>query len=129
MRLMRSFFITSPAVVRWSHLSVTVCLSQRHGVGGGPMLLLPGAALGIKQAFSAYPPSSFEFPGTFEHVCVQRGLPPEDDVQVIFASPPDTETPAQGVRGRRGTQPQTHGPAPPRAPGGHGPATRSRMRA
>ena len=69
---------------------------------GGPMLLLPGAALGIKQAFSAYPPSSFEFPGTFEHVCVQRGLPPADDVQLIFASPPDTETPAQGVRGRRG---------------------------
>ena len=68
----------------------------------GPMLLLPGAALGIKQAFSAYPPSSFEFPGTFEHVCVQRGLPPDDDVQLIFASPPDTETPAQGVRGRRG---------------------------
>ena len=66
------------------------------------MLLLPGAALGIKQAFSAYPPSSFEFPGTFEHVCVQRGLPPDDDVQLIFASPPDTETPAQGVRGRRG---------------------------
>ena len=66
------------------------------------MLLLPGAALGIKQAFSAYPPSSFESPGTFEHVCVQRGLPPDDDVQLIFASPPDTETPAQGVRGRRG---------------------------
>lgn len=67
------------------------------------MLLLPGAALGIKQAFSAYPPSSFEYPGTFEHVCVQRGLPPDDDVQVIFASPPaDTETPAQEVRGQRG---------------------------
>ena len=64
------------------------------------MLLLPGAALGLKQAFSAYPPSSFEYPGTFEHVCVQRGLPPDDDVQLIFASPPDTETP--GVRGQRG---------------------------
>lgn len=62
------------------------------------MLLLPAAALGIKQAFSAYPPSSFESPGTFEHVCVQRGLPPNDEVQLIFAAPPDAEMPVQGQR-------------------------------
>ena len=66
------------------------------------MLLLPAAALGIKQAFSAYPPSSFEYPGTFEHVCVQRGLPPNDEVQLIFATPPDAEEPAKAVRGLRG---------------------------
>ena len=66
------------------------------------MLLLPAAGLGIKQAFSAYPPSSFEYPGTFEHVCVQRGLPPNDEVQLIFATPPDAEEPAKAVRGLRG---------------------------
>merc|ERR1740133_897981 len=66
------------------------------------MLLLPAAALGIKQAFSAYPPSSFEYPGTFEHVCVQRGLPPDDEVQLIFATPPDAEEPAKAGRGLRG---------------------------
>ena len=66
------------------------------------MLLLPAAALGIKQAFSAYPPSSFEYPGTFEHVCIQRGLPPNDEVQLIFALPPDAEMPAKAARGQRG---------------------------
>ena len=59
------------------------------------VVLLPAAVRGIKQAFSAYPPSSFEHPGTFEHVCVQRGLPPNDDVQLIFATPPGAELPAK----------------------------------
>ena len=68
------------------------------------MLLLPAAGLGIKQAFSAYPPSSFEYPGTFEHVCVQRGLPPNDEVQLIFAAPPDAEMPVP-VHGQRSNNP------------------------
>ena len=54
------------------------------------LLLLP-AASAIQHAFMKYPPSRFETPGTFEHICVQRSLPPKDNVEIIFARPPDLE--------------------------------------
>ena len=56
----------------------------------GLCLLLP-AASAIQHAFMKYPPSKFELPGTFEHVCVKRSLPPHDNVELIFARPPDLE--------------------------------------
>ena len=64
-------------------------------------LVAPLCADALQHAFQSNPPSRFESPGTFEHVCVHKDL--KEGVQVIFAEPaPNSEEALHPVTKPRG---------------------------
>ena len=69
------------------------------------LALVPLYTDALQHAFQSNPPSRFEHPGTFEHVCVHKDL--KEGVQVIFAEPasppasPDSHESNHVTRSRR----------------------------